>query len=59
MPVTVSQIELYALTKQLMEVSEKYTLTTLSSEKITLLEDINILYDKLDKLKVIYKEETK
>jgi hypothetical protein len=59
MPVTVSQIELYALTKQLMEVSEKYTLTTLSSEKITLLEDINVLYDKLDKLKVIYKEETK
>lgn len=59
MSVTESQIELYALTKQLMELSEKYILTTLSSEKIILLEGINILYEKLDKLNIIYKQETK
>jgi hypothetical protein len=59
MPLTETQIEIYALTKKLLELSEKYLLAILPHEKILLLEQINITYDKLDKLKIIYKEETK
>lgn len=59
MPVSESQIELFALTKKLMELAEKYISSILPYEKILLLEQINDIYNKLEKIKIIYKEETK
>lgn len=59
MPVSETQIQLYALTKQLMDLSEKYILTISSYEKAVILEKINILYEELDNLGLQYKDENK
>lgn len=59
MTVSEIQIQLYALTKQLMELSEKYTLTTLPIDKKVLSAEINLLYEKLNDLGLQLKNETK
>jgi hypothetical protein len=48
MPVTELQIEIYALTKQIMELSEQYILETKPYEKVFLLERINSLYSEIE-----------
>lgn len=59
MTVTETQIQLYALTKQLMELSEKYIIATLPSDKAIILIEINILYEKMYQLELQLKNETK
>lgn len=59
MTVSETQIQVYALTKQLMELSEKYILTTLPSDKAIILIEINILYEKMYQLELQLKNETK
>lgn len=59
MLITETQIEIYALSKQLMELSEKYILTISQSEKSIILEEINNLYKKIEILKLQFKDETR
>lgn len=54
MPPNEIQIEIYALTKQLMDLSDKYLLETGQYEKIFLLERINTIYAKLNILEIQY-----
>jgi hypothetical protein len=55
MPPNEIQIEIYALTKQLMDLSDKYILETGKYEKIFLLERINTIYAKLNILEIEYR----
>jgi hypothetical protein len=59
MPISDTQIQIYALTKQLMDLSEKYILTILQSEKTIISVEINQLYKKMNDLELQLKDETK
>jgi len=59
MTVTETQIKLYALTKEIMDLSQKYILTISPYEKEVLLEKINETNAKLEDLAIQYKEEEK
>lgn len=51
---TETQIEIYALTKQLMDLSDKYIIETGQNEKVFILERINSIYTRLKILEIEY-----
>lgn len=59
MVITSTQVEIYATTKQLMDLCQKYLSLTLQYEKIIILDEINTLYKKIENLGLQLKDETK
>ena len=58
MPVLETQIKMYALTKEIMDLSQKYVSSILPSEKTVLFAEINQLYERLNDLQSELKIET-
>lgn len=59
MPFTETQIKIYALTKQIMDLSEKYVLTISPSDKAVIFTEINQLYEIISEYNLKFKDETK
>ena len=57
MPVLETQIKMYALTKEIMDLSQKYVSSILLSEKTVLFAEINQLYERLNDLQSELKNE--